>query len=300
MARVVSASEGEAVVSAGGTVSAGVSRAASVAAPAESPATATAAATPTAERADMAGDAKGEGDGKTRAGRPGRAKKRLKDIGIIFIAIVVFSTTAYIGFDTWLTNNRMKAEIAGQRHDAQGQVNGQADHSKEMEGTDEQEVSPASLSEYVVAANMPRYLLIDKLHIKARIRNMGLNKDGSVQAPINIYDAGWYNDSAKPGGVGASFIDGHASGALREGLFAYLETLAAGDIIGVEMGDGTVFRYKVQAREIVPLKDVDMKKVLLPYGNATRGLNLMTCTGTWVQSGSTYDHRIIVYSELID
>jgi len=227
-------------------------------------------------------------------------KGRGRSLGLIFVAIVVLGTTAYVSFDTWLTNNRMRAEIAGQQHDSQSLLGANATHTKEKEGTDERDVTPTSLSDYRVAADMPRYLFIDKLHIKSRIQNLGLNGDGSVQAPINIYDAGWYNGSAKPGGVGASFIDGHASGALHEGLFAYLDTLVAGDTIRIEMGDGTTYTYRVQKRETVALKDADMKKALSPYGDATHGLNLMTCAGTWAKGSSTYDHRVIVYTELVD
>ena len=126
---------------------------------------------------------------------------------------------------------------------------------------------------------------------------MGVNNDGSIQAPRNIFDAGWYNGSVKPGDIGAMFIDAHASGPTREGLFAYLDKLAEGDEIQIEKGDGTRLTYRVAHTETVALADIDMRKALLPHGNILRGLNLMTCTGKWLDDKQTYDQRVIVYAE---
>lgn len=97
------------------------------------------------------------------------------------------------------------------------------------------------------------------------------------------------------------FIDGHSSGSTREGLFGSLDKLVNGDTMQIEKGDGTKLTYRVVHTETVDLDKVDMKKALLPYGNATRGLNLMTCTGSWIDNGDgrTLDKRVLVYTEQI-
>jgi LPXTG-site transpeptidase (sortase) family protein len=95
------------------------------------------------------------------------------------------------------------------------------------------------------------------------------------------------------------FIDGHASGPTREGLFAYLDTLEKNDTLQVEKGDGTKLKYKVVRTEVVALSDIDMKKILLPHNGVTKGLNLMTCTGKWLPREKTYDHRVVVYTQQI-
>jgi hypothetical protein len=51
--------------------------------------------------------------------------------------------------------------------------------------------------------------------------------------------------------------------------------------------------------ETVPKESVDMQEVLRTYGDATEGLNLMTCTGTWIKDERTYDKRAIVYTERV-
>ena len=110
--------------------------------------------------------------------------------------------------------------------------------AQENEGVDESDVSESLLSQYKVAEDLPRAVYIDKLNVASRVLPMGLSKDSSIQAPVNIFDTGWYTESAKPGEVGATFIDGHASGATRQGIFAYLDTVAIGDTIQVEKGNG--------------------------------------------------------------
>lgn len=105
--------------------------------------------------------------------------------------------------------------------------------------------------------------------------------------------------SSIPGEPGAAFIDGHASGATRVGLFAYIDTLKEGNTVTVEKGDGTVLTYKVVHVETVSKDAVDMNKVLHTYNDVKEGLNLMTCTGKWVKDQKTLDKRAIVYTERI-
>ena len=167
------------------------------------------------------------------------------------------------------------------------------------EASDETPVVADTLSSYKVPADEPRILKIDALGINARVRSMGVNSIGAVQAPVNIYDSGWYSGSSKPGTYGATFIDGHASGATRQGLFAYLDTLKVGNVVSIEKGDGEVLNYKVVHVETVSKDAVDMNKVLHTYGGASEGLNLMTCTGTWIASEKTYDNRVVVYTERV-
>lgn len=229
-----------------------------------------------------------------------RQKQKVRDLkrfGLVFTAGIFVLLTGYVSIDAYLTNSQAKAELSTSTG-SESPADDSTTH-QEQEGKDESKPAAASLSSYAVSPNLPRALYIDKLNIAARVLPMSVNKDGSVQSPKNIYDSGWYTGSVKPGDIGALFIDGHASGPTREGLFAYLDTLVEGDTLQVEKGDGTRLTYKVVHTEVVPLEGLDMKKALLPYGNTLRGLNLMTCTGKWVDSKNTYDHRVLVYTEQV-
>lgn len=220
-----------------------------------------------------------------------------KRFSLVFAAGLFVLLTGYVSIDTWMTNNRVKAEtdiVAGDYRDA-----ATGTWAPSAEGKDETKPTPQATSTYTVAPSLPRMLHISKLGVAARILPMSVNSDGAVQSPLNIYDAGWYTGSVKPGEIGAVFIDGHASGPTREGLFGSLDTLKKGDTLQVEKGDGTTLTYRVVKTETLALDKVDMKKALLPLNGVTRGLNLMTCTGEWSDEKATFDHRIIVYTEQI-
>lgn len=210
-----------------------------------------------------------------------RSKKNKVIRIIIFIALLVLLTT----LSYKILENRL--------------FDGDIDFESTTQTTEASQETPIAADEidnYQVEPNLPRVLFIDKLSIKARILPMGLNEDNTIQAPVNINDSGWYNGSAQPGQPGAMLIDAHSSGRTRQGLFAYLDTLVVGDEIKIERGDGAEFVYSVAYIETVPLSEVDMKKALAPYGEASEGVNLITCTGEWIESDKTYDHRVIVYA----
>ncbi len=221
-----------------------------------------------------------------------RKKFGFRQIASVSVVVLILMGTGYLGVDTWLTNQKVKQQVA------ESSI-AMALPSQESEGMDESPLPANSLENYKVAADMPRVLSIPKANVKARILPMGVNKDGSMQAPQNVADSGWYNASAKPGTPGAAVIDGHASGPTREGLFAYLDKLIVGDTINVEKGDGSQLTYKVLKAEVVPLAEVNMDKLLLPAGKKTEALNLITCTGKWQADKNTYDHRVIIYAERI-
>lgn len=163
---------------------------------------------------------------------------------------------------------------------------------------DETEPTEQDINTYTVAPDQPRFITIDKVSKKARVRSVGINATGQIQTPSNVFDAGWYADSVKPGSPGgASVIDGHVSGFTEKGVFYELKNAQNGDIITVELGSGQVVRYKVVAKETYAADKVDMAKVLVAHNTAKHGLNLITCTGS-VQ-GMEYSHRLVVFTEAI-
>ena len=227
--------------------------------------------------------------------RPSPSVKKVTSNILIAVVLIAF---AYISVDTFLTNRELKRRL-----EALPAVVSSADATPEQrqqaEGADESEPSGSAMSKYVVAPDMPRYITIKKSNTKGRVLQMGINPDGSMQAPLNIFDAGWYNGSAKPGTDGAAVIDAHASGPTRQGLFAYLNTLKDGDEIVVEMGDKSEITYKVVHTEKLPKGEVDMSKLMKVYGSAKQGLNLITCDGRWVKDESTFSDRAMVYTERV-
>lgn len=217
-------------------------------------------------------------------------------VRIIIIVVVLGAAGAYIAYDIFNAQRKADTISAGKPDTALAPGTWEDASQAPEENTPQAD----TLSQYQVAADQPRALYIQKLGIAARIKPMDKTADGAIQTPRNIYDAGWYTRSAKPGEPGVTFIDGHASGATRQGLMAYVDTLKNGDVIEIEKGNAEKLTYRVVHVETVPLDSVDMQKALSVYGDAERGLNMMTCTGTWIPEKLTYDKRAIVYAQQVE
>ena len=158
----------------------------------------------------------------------------------------------------------------------------------------EEKPTESQVAEYVVAADRPRYLSIEKIGInKARVLPMGLNSKGELDTPINIFDVGWYEGSSKPGQGGTSIIDGHNGGPHVLGVFKNTPTLVNGDIITIERGDGVVFRYKVVENKEIPLSEADayMRVAAESPESGKESVTLISCTGEWSQQQRTYLSR---------
>lgn len=158
------------------------------------------------------------------------------------------------------------------------------------------EVAPTEqeVVEYMVAADRPRYLTIDRLGIKnARILPMGINEAGELSTPNNIFDVGWYYSSGKPGQGGTLLIDGHNGGPHVQGVFKDLPSLGEGDIITIERGDGQVFKYSVVENKTIPLSNSNdyMATAMKSPMAGKESVTLISCTGEWSQAQGTYLSR---------
>jgi LPXTG-site transpeptidase (sortase) family protein len=215
------------------------------------------------------------------------------------VAAMVLVATGYVGVDTWATNNKVKAQLTSQSVGAESVATAtDAQARQAAEGTDTKPLPTGAVKNYTVAAPLPRTLTISKIHVNARILPMSVNPNGALQAPTNIFDAGWYTGSVQPGQIGAMLIDGHSS-ADHQALFGNLGKLVVGDTMQIEKGDGTRLTYKVVFTQTVDKDAVDMHQMLLPYGNAQRALNLITCAGDWINSQDTLTKRLEVFTEQI-
>ena len=156
----------------------------------------------------------------------------------------------------------------------------------------EEKPSDAEVREYKVAPDHPRYLSIEKLGIvNARILPMTVNIEGELDTPNNIFDVGWYEASGRPGYGGTLVIDGHNGGPHVHGVFKDLPSLAKGDIIKIERGDGEIFNYRVVENVAVDLNDSDnymAKKAAQSPEDGVESVTLISCTGDWSQQQKTY------------
>ncbi len=160
--------------------------------------------------------------------------------------------------------------------------------------------SQNAISTYSVPASDPKYIIIPALKIfDTRIVKLGLTTTGQIASPDNIYDTGWYQNSALPGQKGAMFIYGHVSSWTADGIFYNLKKLLPGNKVLIISGDNKVYTYQVVSTKIYPYNNVNMQQVLSPIVSNAPGLNLMTCTGQVISNTSEFNQRVVVFTKLI-
>lgn len=158
----------------------------------------------------------------------------------------------------------------------------------------------SDFDKYQVAPDAPRYIFIPEINVKAIVKRVGTTADNRIQAPHNIFDVGWFDQSAKPGDAGASLMAGHVSSWNSPGVFYELKTLKRGSTVIVERGDGTRLTYTVVKISYYAADNVNMETALESINPAKPGLNLITCAGSIIKGTNEFDQRMVVFAEQSD
>jgi LPXTG-site transpeptidase (sortase) family protein len=151
----------------------------------------------------------------------------------------------------------------------------------------------------IVAATSsdPVRLSIPSLDIDAKVQQVGLTTAGNMGIPNNFTDVAWYKYGPRPGQLGSAVIDGHVDNGLSlAGVFKHLEDIKVGDDVYVQEKDGSKLHFVVTDIESYPYKNAPVEQIFTRTDKAR--LNLITCVGDWIPAGKTYDHRLVVYTEL--
>lgn len=187
--------------------------------------------------------------------------------------------------------NQIKADDTDEKP-----VSHQVDNGNTHSPISVEKPKPSEFDLYTVASDLPRYLFIPKISVKAMIKPVGLTKDDRIDVPKNAFDVGWYTGSSKPGTTGTLLVDGHVSGGPTPGVFYNLKDLQENDILVLERGDSTQLTYRVMTTREYDISNVDMNAALAPISNKP-GLNLITCTGNVMKGTNNYTKRLVVFTE---
>jgi len=207
---------------------------------------------------------------------------------LVFVAIGLLITGSGISLYDWRAN-----EVANQ-HAAN--LVYEANHNIKHTVPSTIKPSASTIANYVVAPTLPRYLIIPRLSVNARVLPVGVNAQGAIETPDNIYDTAWYNESAQPGQLGAMLIDGHVSSWTAQGVFYGLKALQPGDAIEVRGGNGAIFTYQVVETQVYDASNVDMTAAMKSINPSKPGLNLISCAGDVIPGTSEFNERIIVFA----
>jgi LPXTG-site transpeptidase (sortase) family protein len=136
-------------------------------------------------------------------------------------------------------------------------------------------------------------LIIENAKIDAPVVEKGVDDAGVMQAPDNAYDTAWYDFSAHPGFGGNAVFAGHVDYIhVGEAVFWNLKDLEPGDVIKVQLLDGTTYYYSVNFKQQFEADSAPVNQIVGP--TPTESVTLITCGGTFNSATHQYDKRLVV------
>src|SRR5579884_3938874 len=143
----------------------------------------------------------------------------------------------------------------------------------------------------------PVHISIPAISVDANVESVGMDSQGRMGVPTNVFDTAWYNLGFKPGEKGSAVIDGHldqVTGA--PAVFWNLKELQDGDKITITDANKHTYTFVVTDTASYPYNNFPLQQVFDTTDKPR--LNLITCAGTWDLSNHIYTNREVVYSVL--
>ena len=137
---------------------------------------------------------------------------------------------------------------------------------------------------------------IPSIAVSAPVDPVGLNPDGSLQAPKDFGRTGYYTGRPTPGEVVPAVIGGRVDSPHRPAGFCGLRKLRGGDEVVITRVDGTRPVFVVDRLEEHPKDAFPTERVYGPVPEAT--LRLITCAGTFDRRTGHYRDNLIVFARL--
>lgn len=148
------------------------------------------------------------------------------------------------------------------------------------------------------AAFVPARIAVPSVGITAEVVGVGNKSDGSMDAPKNFSEVGWYTLGAKPGASGNAVFAGHVNNALmKAGVFAHLKEVSVGDYVSVSDASGKTLLYRVHDIEQYPADEAPVASIFSMTGPSQ--LVLYTCDGEWDSAARSFDKRLVVFAKQV-
>ena len=158
--------------------------------------------------------------------------------------------------------------------------------------------SPTPVATEAPSAAPTNRLQIPTIGVNAPIINIGVTKDGSLDAPKTLYQVGVYTGGPWPGMAGTSILDGHSGSPTQHGVLEHISRLKVGDQVSVVAISGKQTHFTVTSSQAYPAiastANVLFAKTVSPT------LNMISCYGNWNDKTQEFDQRWIVKANLVD
>ena len=146
-------------------------------------------------------------------------------------------------------------------------------------------------------------LAIPRFDVEGSVITLGLDENRVMEAPDGPWDIAWYDFTAHPGTGSNAVFSAHVDwynigpgGGPGGAIFWNLQDLQQGDLIEVQLNDGTLYQYSV-----ITKRQVDPANDFSPIVGPTEAemITLITCGGSFDASVGHYTMRIVVQAELM-
>lgn len=158
--------------------------------------------------------------------------------------------------------------------------------------------SPPATNAAGLSRSTPVTISISSINLRARVDQVGLAADGTMQEPSfsTANDAAWYRLGPAPGQVGPAVIVGHVDTKNSVAVFFYLSRLRPGDRVLVTRADGRTVTFTVDRMGSYPKSDFPTQLVYGPTDYAA--LRLITCGGPFDRAAGSYRDNIVVFARM--
>ena len=115
---------------------------------------------------------------------------------------------------------------------------------------------------------------------------------GELAIPDDPATAGWYAAGPSPGEEGSAVLAAHVDFGGQLGAFFHLEDAGAGDVVEVDLDDGSLRRFRVVSLGRFPRGQLPADEVFAPHGPPV--LTLITCGGDFDAATHHYTQNVVV------
>lgn len=141
-------------------------------------------------------------------------------------------------------------------------------------------------------------LRIPRAEIDAPVVVRGLDEQRVMQTPDNGVDVAWYDFTARPGFDGNAVFSGHVDYvSIGPAVFWNLKELEQGDMIEVQLDNGTTYTYEVTSKNVYDAATAPVDQIVGPTSDQV--VTLITCNGTFNSTTHQYDKRLVVRAERV-
>ena len=143
-------------------------------------------------------------------------------------------------------------------------------------------------------------LIIPAIQLDVPVTAKAVGPNGEMPSPDGPEQVIWYDFSrfpglgGKPGAGGNTVLAGHVEyHDYGPAVFAHLQDLKMGDMITVELEDGSVYKYVTHSNRIV---NADVNFGYIVTATPEESLTLITCAGDFDPTKQDYNERRIVWA----